>query len=115
MSKRLKKFAPLIKQLHKSTPAKRKKLLREQLNKKEFVHCVCECAKNLLKGKVPLSPSQKRSLRKKRNSLHRLAQRRVSLREKKKIIQKGGFLGALLGPIASVLGGLLGGLNSSQR
>jgi hypothetical protein len=33
------------------------------------------------------------------------------MKTKKKIVQSGGFLGALLGPIVKVLGGLFGGSN----
>jgi hypothetical protein len=44
--------------------------------------------------------------------LRTLVKRKVSLRKKNEIKQKGGFLGAILPAVASVLGGLLG---SSRR
>jgi len=41
--------------------------------------------------------------------LREIALKKTSLRKKQKLIQSGGFLGALLGPIISVLGGLFNG------
>jgi len=66
-----------------------------------------ECAKNLLKGNIPLKPHQRSSLKKRKAAIRQLAKKKVSLQSKKKIIQRGGFLGAFLGPIISILGGLL--------
>jgi hypothetical protein len=40
--------------------------------------------------------------------LRRLALKKTPLKEKKILIQSGGFLGALLGPIISILGNLFG-------
>lgn len=77
---------------------------------KDFIHCICECSKNLLKGKVPITSSQKKNLAKRKNSLRLLTLKKTPLKKKKRIIQTGGFLGALLAPIVSALGGLFGGL-----
>jgi len=41
--------------------------------------------------------------------LRKLVLKKTSLKNKRKIVQTGGFLGALLGPIVSVLGSLFGG------
>ena len=82
---------------------------REYVRKcdKEFVDCVSECAKNVIKGNVPLNERQMTNLRRKRQDLRALSKRKTSLRTKRKILQKGGFLGALLPPVLSVLGSLL--------
>lgn len=63
----------------------------------------------MLKGNVPLNSAQKKKLSTKKNVLRQLALKKTSLRKKQKLIQSGGFLGALLGPIISVLGGLFNG------
>ena len=74
---------------------------------KEFVNCVSECAKNVIKGNVPLTDRQKTNLRRKRNDLRALSLKKTSLRKKRKILQKGGFLTALLPPVLTILGSLL--------
>ena len=74
----------------------------------DFMNCLCECAKNIIKGRVPLSVVQKRTLAKRKQSLRKLALKKTSLKTKRKIVMKGGFLGALLGPIVTALGSIFG-------
>ena len=74
---------------------------------KEFLYCISECAKNVIKGNVPLSESQKTALRRKKNDLRALSVKKTSLRNRRKIIQRDGFLTALLPPVLTVLGSLL--------
>ena len=76
---------------------------------KEEVNVFCECALNLLKGVVPLNSKQRQRLRKHKNVLRALVDKKTSGQKKKLILQKGGFLSALLNPILGILGGLLGG------
>jgi len=107
MSKRLRKYAPVLKLLDQSSPASRKRLL-EDICSADFLQCMCDCAKNIIKGNVPLTPSQKRQLSRRKRLLKKLALKKTSQLNKRKIIQSGGFLGALLGPIISILGKVLG-------
>ena len=81
---------------------------REYVRKcdREFVDCVSECAKNVIKGNVPLSSRQMTQLRRKRYDLRALSKKKTSLQAKRKILQKGRFLTAILPPILSVLGSL---------
>lgn len=74
----------------------------------EVVYCLCECAKNLLKGRIPLTKRQLNNLRRWKKCLRTLSVKHPSLKQKKKVLQKGGFLGALLAPVLSFLGGLIG-------
>src|SRR6267154_774303 len=108
MSQRLHRHVNLLKALYRASPATRKSLLKKHCNT-DFVCCITECVKNLLKGNVPLNSVQKKKLSAKRKVLRQLALKKTSLRKKQKLIQSGGFLGALLGPIISVLGGLFNG------
>ena len=110
MSERLRRKAPLLKALHRASPALRKRLLRAHCDK-DLIHCLSDFYKHtcILKGNVPLSGSQKAALRRRSKNVQQLALKSVSLEKKKKVIQSGGFLGALLGPIASVLMSLFGG------
>ena len=107
MSQKLHKYAAALNQLRRFTNKQKQKWLKKNSNK-EFVHCICECAQNILNGKVPLSTKQKKELRRQKTGLRNLVKRSLSIKKKQKILQKGGFLGAILGPIVSVLGGLLG-------
>jgi hypothetical protein len=107
MSKTLKKFSPYLRVLQKSSSNVRNKLMKKHCSP-DFIRCICECAKNVLVGNVPLSPEHKRRLKRHKLSLRKLALKKTSLAAKKKIVQSGGFLGALLGPIVKVLGGLFG-------
>ena len=66
-----------------------------------------ECAKNILCGNVQLSPKQKTALRHNKQNLRRLSIKKTSLKKKPQIIQKGGFLGAILAPVIATLGGSL--------
>lgn len=80
---------------------------------KEVINCVGECCLNIIKGNVPLTKAQKLKLRPRQKHLNLLAQRKVPIKEKKKLInQKGGaILGLLLKPlIGSIIGDVLGGL-----
>ena len=75
---------------------------------RKFIDCVSECAKNVLKGNVMLTNAQMSTLRPRRQDLRALSvKKKTSLTKKRKIIQKGGFLSALLAPALSVLAGLL--------
>jgi len=59
------------------------------------------------KGNVPLTNAQMSKLRPRREDLRALSVKKTSLANKRKIIQKGGFLSALLAPAFSVLAALL--------
>jgi len=107
MSQRLRRNASLLKALHKASPAVRKRLLCTYCSP-DFIECMCECVRNIKEGNVPLTTDQKKALRRKRRELRELLLKKTSPAKKKKLIQSGGFLGALLSPIISVLGGLLG-------
>jgi hypothetical protein len=108
MSALLRRNAAFIKLLHKSPAKVRKSLLRNHCST-DFVRCICECAKNLLKGNVPLTKAQKLTLRRRKRTLRQLALKKTSGIKRRRLIQTGGFLGAILGPIVSVLGQLFGG------
>lgn len=69
----------------------------------ELMTCLCECAKNILKGNVPLNVQQLSKLKRHREVVRKLASRNISSKDKKKIVlQKGsGFLSALIAPLAT--------------
>ena len=54
MSCRVKKYASTLRVLSRAKP----KVKRIVIGKadKQFMNCLCECGKNVLKGNVPLTP-----------------------------------------------------------
>jgi hypothetical protein len=81
----------------------------------EFIHGVCECIRNLLKGRIPIKSNHLKCLTRHKQTLRKLALKKTSLVTRKKIMQKGGFLGALITPLITGLASLLGGyMNTSN-
>src|SRR5258708_425861 len=114
MSKILEKYAPCLRQLYKASSPAQKKMMKKLHKNPEFVKCLCECAKNIIKGNVQLTANQRERVRRRKQSFRKLALKKTSLKERRRIVQSGGFLGALLGPIVSVLRNLFG-LGGSSR
>ena len=108
MSKRLEEFAPTLKLLAKCSKPRKQRWLDDNLND-SLILCLCECSLNILRGNVPLKPKQKKLLEKHKKCLRQLINKKISMKNKKKILQDGGFISALISPIISVLNGLLGG------
>ena len=70
---------------------------------------ICECALNVLKSVIPLTPRQKRHLTRYKTHLRGLANKKVSKKQKKRYLtQKGaGLLTTVLPPVINALGSLL--------
>ena len=101
MSARVKKNYPLLKWLSQAKPRVARSVIGSV--DKEVLDSICEVCLNILKGNVPLSPDQKRRLCKHKQTLRRLAcSSRGSEKVKRALVQKGGFLGALLHPLLSI-------------
>jgi hypothetical protein len=108
MSKLVRKHASFLHLLGKSGPKQRKSLLMSA--DKNAVKCLCEIANNVCEGRVPLSAKQVSKLRRVKKYMRILADKRKPLESKKKLlIQHGGFLPALIAPLASLVGGLISG------
>jgi len=105
MSQLAKRYLPIMNRIRKMGDRAKKEYVRKC--EKEFLDCMSECAKNVIKGNIHLTSRQMTNQRRKKNDLRELSKRKTSLRTKHKILQKGGFLSALLPPILTVLGSLL--------
>jgi len=105
MSKLVRKYLPVLKRINKLG----EKAKRDYVRKcdREFLDCISECTSNVLKGNVPLTKRQKTKLRRSRKDLRALSVKKTALRKKRRILQKGGFLGALLPPVLGVLANLI--------
>ena len=98
MSDCLSKNAHLLHVLAHATPQMCKAIIGAA--DRELITCLCECAQNILNGNVPLTKSHLKHLQQYRSDVHTLVKKRTPKHSKKKILQKGGFLPALLAPIA---------------
>lgn len=95
-------------------------LLKSKSKKKILKHCpnctikyLCECALNLLQGNVPLTKSQKRKLTPYKQSVRKLANKKVPLYKKRKLLQSQrgeGLLSILLPAAISVITTLINGV-----
>jgi hypothetical protein len=75
-----------------------------QTASKDVIDTICECCLNVLKGTIPLSPHQKKCLAKHRHVLRQMVQKKIPIRQKKKLlVQRGGIL-----PLLPILAPLLG-------
>ena len=113
MSTRLQRNLPLLKVLCGAKPALTKAVLKGA--SPDLINALSECSLNILKGNVRLSPAQKKQLSRYKQSLRTLARKGVSVKRRKQILQKGGFIGALLKPGLGVLGGLLHSVGLSGK
>ena len=77
---------------------------------KECVNSICECVKILLNANLTVKPAQLKKLSRHKHTLRALVAKRTSLIKRKRILQKGGFIGALLPAIIPALASLVGGL-----
>ena len=80
-----------------------------------LIECLCKCFYNMLKANVPLTRKQKDQLKRNKAGLRALVKKSVPLKKKKTILQKGGFLGSLLAPIAFVVAPLLSTIHLTMK
>ena len=104
---RFAKLAPLLRRLKHSVGKKKRDIIRKFDN--DLICSLSECCRNVLKGNVPLTPAQKVKLRRYKHNLRKLSTKKTSIKAEKKILQRGGFSGALITLILSVLGNLFNG------
>jgi hypothetical protein len=107
---RLRRNFPLIKALEKSSNNGRKRILKN--SNPELIKTICDICYNLTKGNIDLPESKRRKLGRYKKELRRLGDKKISLNTKRKeIVQKGGFLSAII-PAVSIAASLISGLLS---
>ena len=74
-----------------------------------LVHCICDCVLNVLRGNIPVKDEEKQRLKKYKDCLRELANKKTSDKKRKHIIQEGRFLGALIPILVSLVGKLYTG------
>ena len=101
MSGRMKKQAVCLQMLIKTKNAKLREAILEHADA-ELIRALCECAHNILRGNVKMTPREKTRLRKYQTKLRLIARKNVSVKQKRRHLQQtGGFLPALLAPLAA--------------
>lgn len=105
ISERVQRLMPYVITLKSLKPSRRKVLL--DLVSKDQIRALEEVAVNIVKNTVKLSESDARVCRRWRKPLKLLALKRYPAKDKKQILQQGGFFGAILPVIATVLSTLL--------
>ena len=102
MSGRMKKQSLCLQMLIKTKNAKLRKAILEHADP-ELIRALCECAHNILRGNVQMTQQENERLGKYRSKLRLLASKRgLSVKQKRrKLQQTGGFLPALLAPLAA--------------
>ena len=75
------------------------------LANKEEINAICEILFNAMRGNIRLTPTILKKLQKNKKACNLLIRRDVSFTRKKKILkgQAGGFIGAILGSLGSML------------
>lgn len=106
MPTRLRNSQPFLQLLARSS-AKRRKALLKQITKEELA-ALFEICFNILRGNIPLNSYMRKKLIRERHTLRTLADKKISLNRKKKLInQKGGFLGTVASLALPLLASLL--------
>lgn len=101
MSSRLRRNYPLLQWLSSAKPKSRASVLKSVDN--DVIETICEVCLNVLKGNVPLSAAHKRRLSKHKHIYRKLVSPRVSLKQKRVLVQKGGFAPLFMGMLPMAL------------
>ena len=104
MSGRVKRHVLCLQMLNRTKNTKLRKAILEYAEA-DLISALCECAHNILRGTVRLTPREKVRLRKYKDKLRLIANRRLSISRRRREIQQhgGGFLPALLAPLATTV------------
>ena len=109
MSNRIKSNINYLKLLLNSNNRLQKSLIQNA--SKEQIYSLCEIILNILNGNIKLSDEEFKKLDKKKKLLRYLVHNKTSIKKKKYLIQKGGFLQflipSLITGIASIVSSLI--------
>ena len=112
MSHRLKEIHKELKKLKRLSPKARVKFFKTC--NKDCVIKVCECIKNVLNANLKIKPSHLKKLSRHKHTLRALALKSTSFAKRKRLLQKGGFIAALLPALIPAVASLLGGFFSGN-
>ncbi len=103
MSRLVKRQVLCLQMLNGTHNAKPRKAILEHADA-ELISALCERAHNILRGTVRLTPQEKFRLRRYTSDLRTIVNRKTAVTQRRRILQqKGGFLPALLAPLAATV------------
>ena len=82
----MKKQAVCLQMLIKTKNAKLREAILEHADA-ELIRALCECAHNILRGNVKMTPREKTRLRKYQTKLRLIARKNVSVKQKRRHLQ----------------------------
>jgi ABC-type methionine transport system ATPase subunit len=111
VAKRLQRNLELLKLLKKCRTKSQRNMILKHADK-DFIKCLCDCAINILQGNIKMSRQCQSNLKRHRECIRNFVAKKTGGLDKKRefLVQKGGFLPALLAPIIGLAGGLIGDL-----
>ena len=105
--KTLKANADYLSVLRRTTPRGRKALIKEA--PPGLIKALSECCNNALYNpRLRLPANKLRKLRPYKKAIRTVAHARTSIGRKRRVLQKGGFLGVLLSTLAPILASVIG-------
>jgi hypothetical protein len=107
MSERLRRHLSTIRRLRRMNASERRNFIRRC--EPDFIDCLSECCKSVIKGNVTLNSNQLKRLRRYRQSLRQVSKKKTSRTTRRKLLQSGGFLPLLLGPLLGLASSLVAG------
>ena len=102
LSARMRRNGSLLHELSRTSDLVRNTILSTA--RKDLIETLVECAQNLIKGNVPMSKQHFKEFKKRMADVRQFVHGARNLKQRKKILQKGGFLGLLIKPLLKLLG-----------
>ena len=106
LPQRIKRHAPVLQALRRLNNNARLSVMGSA--KKELIATLVACARAIINRAVRLTERQTNEIRRHATSIRELLRSRATIAQRRKTLQTGGFLGALLGPILGLLPKLFG-------
>ena len=107
--KRIERNAVTVRALQGASSAARTAVMRSA--KRDLIMALVDCAKLIIKSPRYLDGAQLRALGRRAKEIAELIRPKATLEQRRRVLQDGGLLGALLGPLVKgILPNLLGGL-----
>ena len=109
----LKKNAHLLLHLNNCNAKFHRKII--SIADKDLIQLFTEILHNIHKGNIPLNATQLKTIRKFSKAAKLILKRSTGIQSKKRLLQKGGFIPALIAPIIGFLGSLIGNAIAKKR
>ena len=109
----LKKNAHLLLHLNNCNAKFHRKIIG--IADKDLIQLFTEILFNIHKGNIPLNGTQLKTIKKFSKAAKLILKRSTGIESKKRLLQKGGFIPALIAPIIGFLGSLIGNAIAKKR